>query len=111
MHLNTPSRNRHISDDYLEVAEDWVTLDATARLLEESKSSVFSQRCLATGEKSVARAELVVKASPQWLDYIDKMVKARTAANKARIKVEYNKMRLQEWQSDAANERLAVRAA
>lgn len=101
--------NRPASAEYQEVAHRWVTLDAVARLLEETKSAVFAQRCLASGEKSVARAEMVIKADQSWHDHLRKMVDARTEANKARVEQDFQKMRFWEANSEAANERAAAR--
>ncbi len=60
-------------------------------------------------EKSVSRAEMLVLASDEWRDYTDKMVKARTAANKAKIQMDYLKMRFAEWNSADANHRHEAR--
>lgn len=103
-------RNSRASDDYHEVANRWVTLDAAARLLEETKTAVFAQRCNILGEKiPVNRAEQIVKGSQEWLDYLTKMVNARTEANKARVTQDYYRMRFMEANSDAANERAMTR--
>lgn len=103
---------RPLSEDYLQVAEQWVAHDSAARLLEEGKSAYFSQRMtemIELGEKSVARAEIRVKASPDWSNYIKRMNKARTDANMNKIRMEYIRMRFSEHQSDAATERAAAR--
>jgi hypothetical protein len=50
-----------------------------------------------------------VKASPEWADYIKKMVRAREQANLARIEAEFLKMRFTEWQSQDANQRQELR--
>lgn len=102
-------RNSRPSDDYREVAHRWVTLDAAARLLEESKTAVLAQRCTKLGAMPVARAEQLVKSSDEWRDYLKKMISSRTEANKARIEMKYYEMRFSEWQSDAANERTQTR--
>jgi hypothetical protein len=61
------------------------------------------------GDVPVSRAELTVKASPEWADYIKKMVRAREQANLARIEAEFLKMRFTEWQSQDANQRQELR--
>ena len=43
-------RNTRASEDFARAADDWVTLDDTARLLEETKTATFSQRCIALGD-------------------------------------------------------------
>jgi aspartate ammonia-lyase len=47
-----------------------------------------------------------VKSSKEWSDYIKSMVRAKTAANKARIEMDYLKMRMQEWIAAEANSRV-----
>jgi hypothetical protein len=87
----------------------WVDLDAAARLLEATKSAVLSQRMLALDEKSVARAELVVKASEFWTEHVTKVESARTAANHARVELEFLRNQFAEWNSSAADERLRAK--
>lgn len=101
--------SRRPSEDYLETGNDWCTLDQVARLLEENKTAVFAQRCNVLGDMPVNRAEQIVRASQEWADYIKKMVEAKTAANRARVRLKYYEMKHMEAQSDAANERTETR--
>ena len=101
--------NRPVSESFYEAAHDWVTLDATARLMEESKSSIFSQKCIELGDLPVNKAEQIVRASPEWHACLQRMVDAKTKANKAKIEIEYWKMKAQEAMSDQANERMLSR--
>lgn len=97
------------SEQYRVVAKEWVTLDGAARLLEESKGSVLSQRMKALGDKPAAHAERDVKASDEWADYIAKMVDARTQANQKKVHLEYIRLKFSEWQSENANKRAEMR--
>ena len=103
------SNTRPQSELYREAATRWADLDAAARMLEEGKSAVLSQRMARCGDMPVSKAELQVKASPEWADYIKKMVNAKTAANKARIEMEFVKMQAWEQQSRQAYERQEMR--
>jgi hypothetical protein len=87
----------------------WVELDEAARLLEATKSAVFSQRVIALGDMPVSRAENMVRASEFWSDHVGKIEKARTAANHARVDWKYLENCLVEWQSSAADERLRAK--
>jgi hypothetical protein len=49
--------------------------------------------------------ERMVKASPEWADYIKKMVNAKTAANRQRVELDFLKMRHMERTSEEANAR------
>lgn len=106
-----PERDRPLSEEYRIAAKEWVALDGAARLLEETKTAVLSQRMRAQGDMPVSKAELIVKASDEWKDFIQKMVETRTSANLAKVRVEWIKMRMQEWISGDANARNERRAS
>lgn len=101
--------NRPLSEVFREAADEWVDLDAAARLREETKSLRFSQRCMALGEMAVNKAEQLTKASNDWHEEVLMDVEARTKANKARVYMESVKMRFQEWQSQEANARIEAK--
>lgn len=65
--------------------EKWADLDGAASMLEEVKKSVRAQIALAAGEVSVAKAEMTADASKVYREHLETMVKARTAANRARV--------------------------
>jgi hypothetical protein len=94
-----------ISEQYRLVAKKWNDYDGAASLLEETKSAVLSERMLALGEMPVSRAEMIVKASPEWREHIEAMVAARKEANLLKCQMEYIKMRFSEQQSAEANAR------
>lgn len=101
--------NRAISEIYKEAGDEWTDLDATARLLEETKSLRFAQLCQSLGDIPVNRAEQTVKADPNWYKEVLKIVEARTVANKARVYMESVKMRHSEHMSEEANSRTEAR--
>jgi hypothetical protein len=101
--------NNPLSEQYRVAAKLWVDLDSAASLLEETKSAVLSQRMAALGDIAVSRAELAVKATPEWHDYVTKMVKAREAANLAKVKLEWLRMRFSEAQSFEATRRAEMK--
>lgn len=94
-----------LSEQYRIAAKEWVDLDNKARLLEECKSAVLSQQMSALGDMPVSKAELKVKASDYWKDYVTEMVESRTQANLAKVKVEWIRLRFMERQSIEATER------
>lgn len=103
------SDNLPLSEQFRLVAKDWVDKDAAASMLEETKSAVLSQKMAALGDMAVSKAELQVKASPEWADFIKKMVDARTAANLAKVKLEWIRLKFNEWQSEAATKRAEMK--
>ena len=103
------NRNIPLSEQWYEKAETFVALDAAATILEEGKSAFLSQKMAALGDMPVSKAELTVKASKEWADYIKKMVKAREEANYAKIAAEFTKMVFQEFVSKEANARTEMK--
>ena len=94
-----------ISEQWRLAARDWVEMDAAARMLDEGKTTFLAQRKAALGDIPDSKAERLVKSSPEWSDYIKKMVNAKTAANRQKIELDYLRMRHMEWTSEEANAR------
>ena len=94
-----------LSERFRQVSKDWVELDGKARLLEESKTAVLSQRMADLGDMPVSKAELKVKASSEWMEYIREMVDAKTQANLKKVELEWIRMKFMERQSIEATER------
>ena len=109
MHVPEPTSNLPAAEQYRLAAEHWVELDGAARLLEETKTAVLSQRQKAMGDMPAAHSEREVKASPEWGDFVRRMVDARTAANRAKVRMEYSRMLFMEWQSTSATRRAEMR--
>lgn len=107
------SNTRPQSELYREAARRFVDLDAAARMLEESKTAVFSQKVTELIRDypghSVAKAEMQIRGSDMWRDYLDKLVRARTRANEAKIELEYIRMKYWEATQDRADERYTAR--
>jgi soluble cytochrome b562 len=108
-----PRQERLPSQIYAEYGKKWVSLNGAASLLEESKKSVFEEMVNAVVSKeekiSKTAAEGKVYSSPEWKDYVKKMVEARTLANKARIAMKYAEIRAQERNSEEAAARIERR--
>lgn len=98
-----------ISEQFRITAKQWVDADSAASLLEETKSAVLSQKMMALGDIPVSRAEMTVKGSQEWRDFIQKMVAAREAANLLKVKLEWLRMRHSEQQSAEASKRAEMR--
>jgi hypothetical protein len=107
--------NRPYSELYREAANIWNDADAAARMLEECKTVVLEERKskLSGGGDDMpdSHRERIIKSSPEWKDYIVKMVRARTAANKARINLRYIEMKAWEQRSEEATHRAEARLA
>jgi hypothetical protein len=103
------SDNLPFSEQYRLVAKQWVDADAAANLLEECKTPTLSQKMVALGDMPVSRAEMLVKASDEWHEYIKIMVEARKRANLLRAQKDYIEMRAKEYQSAEASKRAEMR--
>lgn len=103
------NENLPISEQYRIVAKQWNDADAAATILEETKSAILSQKMVALGDMPVSRAEMQVKASPEWMHFIEGMVTARKAANRLKVQLEYLRMRHAEHQSAEASKRAEMR--
>lgn len=98
-----------LSEQFRLAAKEWVAADAAASLLEETKSAVLAQRMAAQGDVAVSRAEMAVKASEEWLEYVTKMVGARERANLLKVRLEWLRMKFSEAQSAEASKRAEMR--
>lgn len=95
-----------ISEQYGILGQDWAAKESAASLLEDSKSAWVAQRqAMLGGGIPVNKAEQIVKASPEYAEYIKTMVNARKEANLAKIRLEVKRMEFQEWISKDANAR------
>jgi len=98
-----------LSEQYRIVAKSWVDADSAASLLEETKSSFLARLMTDKGDIPVSRAEMAVKASQEWRNFIDSMVEARRVASLLKVKLEYIRMKFHEWQSKEATKRAEMK--
>ena len=98
-----------VSEQYRIVAKRWVDADAAASLLEESKSSFLAKMMSELGDMPVSRAEMNVKSSVEWQEYIKSMVEARQKAALLKVQLEYIRMRFSEEQSYEATKRAEMK--
>lgn len=107
------SDNQPISEQYARAGLDWADKEAAASILEDTRSAHLAEMVTKVIEANpgmaLNRAESTVKASPEWREYVTSTVEARRVANRAKIKLDYLRMRAQEEMSRAANERLVAK--
>jgi hypothetical protein len=101
--------NLPLSEQFRIVAKKWVDADSAASMLEETKSAVLSKMMASLGDMPVSKAEMQIKASDEWHDYIKSMVEARERAALLKVQLEYIRMKFHEWQSHSANRRAEMR--
>lgn len=107
------SDNLPISEQFRIVAKQWVDAESAASLLEDTKSSILSQRmqALIRDEPGLAinRAEATVKASGEWAEWISGMIDARRKANLLKVQMEYLRMKSGEQASYEATKRAEMK--
>ena len=102
--MNAPV-DHPLSEQFRIIAKQWIDADAAANILEECKSATLAQRMAACGDVPVSRAEMTVKASQEWTEYLTKMVEDRKKANLLKVHLESIRMRFSEQQSHEATAR------
>lgn len=101
--------NLPISEQYRLTAKEWVEADAAANLLEETKTAVLAQHMKAMGDMPVSKAEMAVKSTADWHQYLTEMVEARKRANLLKVKMEWVRMKFMEWNSENATRRAEMK--
>jgi hypothetical protein len=89
------------------LGDDWADKHAAATLLEETQKTVLSQVTLRyrPDTKSKTDADTQALADAEYVDHIHRMVKARKEANRARIRYEAAKTKIELARTNAANDR------
>ncbi len=103
------SPNHPLSEQFRIIAKRWVEADAAASILEECKSAFLAQQMSGQGDMPVSRAEMIVKSSDEWHEYVTKMVEARKQASLLKAQLEYIRMRFSEQQSHEATKRAEMK--
>ncbi len=97
------------AEEFKKAGEHWTDVEAAASLLEDTKSSELSRRMAELGDMAVSKAEMMVKKTDQWRQFVENIVKTRQEANKAKINVDYCRMKHQDWLNKDANTRAEMR--
>lgn len=101
--------NLPLSEQFRIVAKQWVDADAAANILEDTKSAVLAERMVALGDMAVTKAEMLVKASPEWKSHVTSIAEARKVANRLKVQMEFIRMQSSEWQSSEATKRAEMK--
>lgn len=105
-----PQRERPISEQFRTAALRWADCNNAANLKERSRSAVLARRKAhliekSGGKMSAAKAEMLVKAGQYWQEYNDDLCAKRYEADKAKVEMEFLRMRHSEWIGADANNR------
>ncbi len=77
--------------DLIKAGEDWADKEAAASLLEETRKSVMA-KLVNESEGSVAAREYKALGDPEYKSFVEGMVTARKAANKAKVRYDSAKV-------------------
>lgn len=114
--MNAPRSNvRYIDTDALcneaeEAGMAWADANAAADALEETRKSVLAQGMTSYFAEGLAvnKSEAHALADRPYVAFIENMVKARHAANRARVRYDILKTRIELLRTNASTERAAM---
>jgi ribosomal protein L20A (L18A) len=87
--------------------DDWADKHAAASLLEETLKPLLAQLTLKyrAGEKHKSDAETKALADPEYMEHVTRMIAARKEANRARVRYETIKTKVELQRTNSANDR------
>lgn len=100
-----PEDEQPLSEQYRIASKAYVKAKSTAKLAEDLKPSKFAELMQGYADLAVSRAELAVRGSAAWKEYVTSVVAACEQADLARAKVKWIEMRFQEWVMQQASHR------
>ncbi len=88
----------------------WADAKAAAQALEETRKSVLAQGMKGYFEEGLAgnKAETMALAEPSYLAFLQSMVKAGHAADRARVRYDILRTRIELLRTNASTERAAM---
>lgn len=98
-----------LSKKFWEAAKNFLEHNKSASFLEEMKTATLSQMMMKLGDMPVSKAEMQVKASPEWEEYIRLMTASRASANEAKLQMEFLRMKASERMSEEATARAELK--
>lgn len=101
-----------------EVGLDWADANGAADLLEETRKTVLAQlqqeyqrAAAADGKKTLAmnQVEMMAQADPRYQAHLETMIKARTNANRLRVRYDSGRVKIELMRSVQATRREELR--
>lgn len=81
-----------IYDALVKAGEEWADAQAAADILEETRRSVLAKLMNEAPHASIAGKEMQALADGEYRTFVENMVRARKAANKARVRYDSAKV-------------------
>ena len=101
--------NLPLTEQHRIVAKKWVDAAYNANKLKELKSNVLAAMMIALGDMPVSRAEMQVKASAEWKEYVEGLCDAERQENLLRVQLKNIEMQHRDRESEAATRRAEMR--
>ena len=76
----------------IDAGDAWSEAEAAASLLEETRKSVLAKLMNEAAASSVAAKEMEAQGDDTYVDFVNRMVQARKAANKAKVRYDSGKV-------------------
>ena len=86
-------------------AAEWLDLQEAADILRETKNDVLAEITSSQPGNSHAEKDRNARMSRQWKEFRDKMLKAESAARRAKLRVKYADMVFDARRTEQANAR------
>ena len=84
---------------------EWLDLQEAADILRETKNDVFAEIVSRMEGSSHAERDRLARLTSEWREFRDEMVKAESAARRAKFRVKYSDMKWNSLRSMSANQR------
>lgn len=95
----------NIIQELNDLGDDWADKNAAAQLLEDSKPSILGEGFLNSEGKSISEKEYMAKSSDTYKTHCREAVEARRLANRARVKFDAFKTKIELTRTVEANKR------
>lgn len=100
-----------LQHEIIRAGEEWADKEAAASLLEETRKSVLAKCMNDSASTSIAGKEMLALADPEYRQFVEGMVSARKAANKARVRYDSAKIYAELRRSEESTRREEMRLA
>lgn len=89
----------------------WADANAAYNVLAETRKALLSQRMASYLEQGSAanKAEIMAQAEASYMDFLERMVAASHAADRARVRYDVLRTRIELLRTNVATERAAMR--
>lgn len=107
-HNSRPESIDAAVDQAEELGLEWADADAAASALEDCRKSVLAECLLSVEGKTVGEREARAECDPRYAQHLTALGAARKARNRARVKYDVMRLRIEIWRTKSATHRAAM---